>query len=121
MPLVGAAGLSRSGASINAEQHEALNDTGFFESPVGLTYIGYSLLRNLAQMETSKMQVQQYSTRAARRITWTLFVAQGLASAALIANGTVNPIIGAELSGREALAGLPGTLLLLGAAATAQP
>ena len=67
------------------------------------------------------MEEQQYSTRAARRITWTLFVAQGLASAALIANGTVNPIVGAELSGREALAGLPGTLLLLGAAGAAQP
>ncbi|NTU79022.1 MAG: MFS transporter [Chloroflexales bacterium] len=62
-----------------------------------------------------------YSTRAARRITWTLFIAQSLASAALIANTTVVPIIGAELSGRPALAGLPGTLLLLGAASTAQP
>ena len=62
-----------------------------------------------------------YSTRAARRITWTLFVVQGLGSAALIANATVNPIVGAELSGREALAGLPGTLLLLGAAGAAQP
>jgi MFS family permease len=62
-----------------------------------------------------------YSAGAARRITWTLFVAQSLGSAALIANATVNPIIGAQLSGSDALAGLPSTLLLLGAASAAQP
>lgn len=62
-----------------------------------------------------------YSTHAARRITWTLFIAQSLGSAALIANATVNPIVGAELSGRDALAGLPGMLLLVGAASMAQP
>ncbi len=54
--------------------------------------------------------------RAARRITAILFVAQSIGSAALIANATVNPIVGATLSGRDALAGLPGTLLLVGAA-----
>jgi len=67
------------------------------------------------------MKAQYYSTHAARRITWTLFVAQALGSAALIANTTVNPIVGADLSGSDALAGLPGTLLLLGAASAAQP
>jgi MFS family permease len=62
-----------------------------------------------------------YSRSAARRITWTLFITQSLGSAALIANATVNPIVGAELSGRDALAGLPSTLLLIGAATAAQP
>src|SRR5262245_9237450 len=62
-----------------------------------------------------------YSAKAARRITWTLFVTQSLGSAALIANATVNAIVGAKLSGRDALAGLPSTLLLLGAASAAQP
>lgn len=62
-----------------------------------------------------------FATGAARRITWTLFVTQSLASAALIANAVVNPIIGAQLSGLDALAGLPGTLLLIGAASAAQP
>src|SRR5215510_1124938 len=62
-----------------------------------------------------------YSDGAARRITWTLFVAQSIGSAALIANATVNPIVGAQLSGSDALAGLPSTLLLLGAASAAQP
>lgn len=56
-----------------------------------------------------------------RRIIATLFVAQSLGSAALIANAAVNPIIGATLSGRDDLSGLPGTLLLLGAASAARP
>jgi MFS family permease len=62
-----------------------------------------------------------YSTRVARRITWVLCTTQSLGSAALIANATVNAIVGAELSGNDALAGLPGTLLLLGAALAAPP
>lgn len=62
-----------------------------------------------------------YSTAAARRIVTTLFVAQSLGAAALIANSTINPIVGAGLSGRDDLAGLPGTLLLLGAAGAAHP
>ena len=62
-----------------------------------------------------------YTPGAARRITTILFVAQSLGSAALIANATINPIVGATLSGRDALAGLPGMLLLLGAASTAYP
>jgi MFS family permease len=62
-----------------------------------------------------------YSTAAARRIIATLFIAQSLGAAALIANATVNPIVGTKLSGRDDLAGLPGTLLLLGAASAAHP
>jgi MFS family permease len=62
-----------------------------------------------------------YSASAGRRIVATLFVTQSLASAGLIANATVNPIIGATLSGQDALAGLPGTLLLIGAAVAAYP
>jgi MFS family permease len=58
---------------------------------------------------------------AARRVTAVLFVSQSLASAALIANGTVNAIVGAELSGRQELAGLPSTLMLAGAATAAYP
>ena len=62
-----------------------------------------------------------YTPGAARRIMPILFVTQSLGSAALIANATVNPIVGATLSGRDALAGLPGTLLLIGAAGAAYP
>ncbi|MEN9934988.1 MAG: hypothetical protein RLZZ387_1567 [Chloroflexota bacterium] len=65
--------------------------------------------------------VSAYSPAAARRIATTLFVTQSLASAGLIANATINPIIGSRLSGQDALAGLPGTLLLLGAAGAAYP
>jgi MFS family permease len=60
-----------------------------------------------------------YSASAARRITWTLFAAQSLGSAALIANATVNAIVGVELSGNQGYAGVPGTLLLIGAAGIA--
>lgn len=58
---------------------------------------------------------------AARRLTAVLFVSQSLASAALIAVIAVNAIVGAELSGRPELAGLPSTLMLAGAAAAAYP
>ena len=59
------------------------------------------------------------SPGASRRIVTTLFITQCLGSAALIANSTVNPIVGTKLSGRDELAGLPGTLLLIGAATAA--
>ncbi len=54
--------------------------------------------------------------RIQRKITWTLFLAQSVVSAAMITTGTVNSIVGAELSGRIALAGLPVTVQLISAA-----
>src|SRR5712691_10108452 len=63
----------------------------------------------------------QYSPGVSRRLMITLFASQSLASAAFVANATVNPIAGAELSGEPGLAGLPGTLLLIGAACAAYP
>ncbi len=51
-----------------------------------------------------------------RKITITLFLSQSVVSAALITTGTVNSIVGAELSGIIAWAGLPVTILLLSAA-----
>src|SRR5215211_6388072 len=60
-----------------------------------------------------------YTPAAARRIVTTLFITQCFGSAALIANATVNAIVGATLSGRDDMAGLPGTLLLIGAAGAA--
>jgi MFS family permease len=60
-----------------------------------------------------------YNSASARRIVTVLFITQCLGSAALIANATVNAIVGANLSGRDDLAGLPGTLLLVGAAGAA--
>lgn len=56
-----------------------------------------------------------------RRIIGALFVTQSLASAAFIANIAVNAIVGAQLSGNDALAGLPATLMLAGAALSAYP
>ncbi len=56
-----------------------------------------------------------------QRIAQILFITQSLGSAALIANATVNPIIGAKLGGGDVLAGVPGTLLLIGAAVASYP
>lgn len=58
-------------------------------------------------------------TRSARKIALTLFLAMSFGSAALIAAGTVNPIVGADLSGTPAWAGAPGSLLTLGTALAA--
>ncbi len=60
-------------------------------------------------------------TGVTRRIISALFLAQSLASAAFIANIAVNAIVGARLSGNDALAGLPSTLMLAGAAIAAYP
>src|SRR5262245_24589729 len=60
-----------------------------------------------------------YSPRITRRLTSTLFIVQCLSSAALIANIQVNPIVGARLSGHVELAGVAGTLVLIGAAISA--
>jgi MFS family permease len=57
--------------------------------------------------------------QAARRITFVLFGAQALGSAGFIASATIASIVGAELSGRTALAGLPSATFLLGAALAA--
>jgi MFS family permease len=52
----------------------------------------------------------------ARKITRTLFLSQSVVFAALITTGTVNAIVGADLSGMIAWAGVPNTVLLVAAA-----
>src|SRR5690554_2693794 len=59
--------------------------------------------------------------RTVRRLTWLLFFAQSLNSAAFIASATVGAIAGAQLSGRPALAGLPSAAYLIGGALAAYP
>ena len=59
--------------------------------------------------------------KVGQRIASILFITQSLGSAALISNVTVNPIIGSKLGGSDILAGVPGTLLLIGAASAAYP
>jgi len=54
--------------------------------------------------------------RIARKTTATLFAAQSFGSAGLIAGGTVAAIVGAQLSGSPALAGLPAAVQLAGTA-----
>lgn len=54
--------------------------------------------------------------RHARRITTALFVSQSLGTAGSIAATTVAAIVGAELSGRDSLAGLPSAVVQIGVA-----
>ena len=55
-------------------------------------------------------------SRIARRITATLFATQSLVSAAFVVSGTVSAIVGAQLSGNPAWAGVPAAVLRLGMA-----
>lgn len=57
--------------------------------------------------------------RGAGRITAGLFAAHALGSAGVIATATVAAIVGAELSGRTALAGLPAAAFQVGSALAA--
>ena len=52
----------------------------------------------------------------ARKISWTLFVAQALSSTGFLASATVTSIVGADLSGRAEWAGVPGAVFNLGVA-----
>jgi MFS family permease len=52
----------------------------------------------------------------ARKITAVLFLSQGLSSAGFIAAFTVHALVGIELSGRPAMAGVPGAVYVLGQA-----
>jgi len=49
-------------------------------------------------------------SRIARKITIVLFLSQSLRSAGFIAAFTVNAIVGVELSGQKAMAGVPGAI-----------
>lgn len=55
----------------------------------------------------------------ARKITFTLFMAMSLASAGIILAATVNPLIGTDLGGSSAWAGIPSAVFLLGTAFSA--
>jgi len=71
------------------------------------------LYRN--RVKVCKKTAKDYS-RIARRITATLFATQSLVSAAFITSGTVSVIVGAQLSGNPAWAGVPSSVLQLGTA-----
>jgi MFS family permease len=58
-------------------------------------------------------------TRLARKITFTLFLAMSLGSAGFIVAATVNTIVGADISGNPAWAGLPAAMFTLGTALSA--
>ena len=54
--------------------------------------------------------------RIARKITIVLFLSQSLSSAGFIAAFAVNSLVGVDLSGRTAMAGVPGAVYVLGQA-----
>ena len=54
--------------------------------------------------------------RIARKITTVLFLSQSLSSAGFIAAFTVNALVGVDLSGQTAMAGVPGAVYVLGQA-----
>lgn len=56
---------------------------------------------------------------AARKLKWTLFGAQALGSAGFLVASTVTPIVGAQLSGRPAFAGVPTGFYWMGGAMAA--
>ena len=58
-------------------------------------------------------------SRLARKITLTLFLAMSFGSAGFIVAATVNTIVGAEISGNPAWAGLPAAMFTLGTAISA--
>ena len=53
-------------------------------------------------------------TRIAWKITIVLFLSQSLSSAGFIAAFTVNALVGVDLSGQKAMAGVPGAVYVLG-------
>jgi MFS family permease len=57
--------------------------------------------------------------RLARKITFILFLAMSFGSAGFIVAATVNTIVGAEISGNPAWAGLPAAMFTLGTAVSA--
>ncbi len=56
------------------------------------------------------------TTAAARKLKWTLFGAQAMGSAGFLVASTVTPIVGAQLSGRPAYAGVPSAFYWAGGA-----
>ncbi|MHB9096701.1 MAG: MFS transporter [Syntrophales bacterium] len=60
-------------------------------------------------------QVKDHA-RIARKITIILFLSQSLSSAGFIAAFAVNALVGVDLSGRAPMAGVPGTVSVLGQA-----
>jgi MFS family permease len=60
-------------------------------------------------------QVRDYE-RIARKITIVLFLSQSLSSAGFIAAFTVNALVAVDLSGKRAMAGVPGGTYVLGQA-----
>jgi len=62
-----------------------------------------------------KSSMKDYD-RIAKKITMVLFLSQSLSSAGFIAAFTVNALVGVDLTGQAAMAGVPGALYVVGQA-----
>ena len=73
-------------------------------------------------MESTITQTKSFETHyrsIARKITWTLFLAQCFGSAGFLAVATVSSIVGRNLTGSDSLATVPETIYQLAASAAA--
>src|SRR5512139_442813 len=61
------------------------------------------------------MKMKDYD-RIAKKITIVLFLSQSLSSAGFIAAFTINALVGVDLTGQQAMAGVPGGLYVAGQA-----
>jgi len=70
----------------------------------------------MVERTTAIRNMMKDYSRIARKITSVLFVSQGLSAAGFIAAFTVNALVAVDLSGKPAMAGVPGAVVVLGQA-----
>jgi MFS family permease len=75
--------------------------------------------RHALWQTVTTMQTKSTTTQIQNRLTGTLFASESLFAAAQIGALTLVPVVAAELSGQDLLAGLPHTAMLAGQAAAA--
>ena len=73
-------------------------------------------MKNFNEKEKEWIGNMKDYDRIAKKITLVLFLSQGLSSAGFIAAFTVNALIGVDLTGQPAMAGVPGALYVGGQA-----
>ena len=78
---------------------------------------GRAPLRPCGREDCPMIQTLEYDHRTARKITRTLFFSQCLSSAGFVAAFTVNALVAVDITGKPAMAGVPGGIYVSGQAA----
>jgi MFS family permease len=105
--------------SMDLARSEALRIWGFIPHGIAINpKLGYTHCWYLQNLKVSGKYLMDIP-RLARKITLTLFTAMSLGSAGFIVAATVNTIVGADISGNPAWAGLPAAFFTLGTAVSA--